>query len=171
MGPGLMGQKEISNLPTEEGRLILADAELCLCDIHFRIRIHLSTATGTSDNTQITMFPKNEKFRFLFIVCLFVFPWEQISALNCWLAFFPKPSKVFSQNISISFSLFSLLFFPKFWPLKIASSRSLGKLVLKIWRRKWQPTPVFLPGESQGRGSLVGCCLRGRTELYTTEVT
>ena len=27
------------------------------------------------------------------------------------------------------------------------------------WRRKWQPTPVFLPGESQGLGSLVGCCL------------
>ena len=25
------------------------------------------------------------------------------------------------------------------------------------WRRKWQPTPVFLPGESQGQGSLVGC--------------
>ena len=39
------------------------------------------------------------------------------------------------------------------------------------WRRKWQPTPVFLPGESQGRGSLVGCRLRGRTELDTTEVT
>ena len=27
------------------------------------------------------------------------------------------------------------------------------------WRRKWQPTPVFLPGESQGWGSLVGCHL------------
>ena len=39
------------------------------------------------------------------------------------------------------------------------------------WRRKWQPTPVFLPGESQGWGSLVGCCLWGRTELDTTEVT
>ena len=26
------------------------------------------------------------------------------------------------------------------------------------WRRKWQPTPAFLPGESQGWGSLVGCC-------------
>ena len=39
------------------------------------------------------------------------------------------------------------------------------------WRRKWQPTPVFLPGESQGRGSLVGCCLWGRTELDTTEAT
>ena len=39
------------------------------------------------------------------------------------------------------------------------------------WRRKWQPTPVFLPGESQGRGSLVGCRLWGHTELDTTEVT
>ena len=39
------------------------------------------------------------------------------------------------------------------------------------WRRKWQPTPVFLPGESHGRGSLVGCCLRGHTESDTTEVT
>ena len=29
------------------------------------------------------------------------------------------------------------------------------------WRRKWQPTPVFLPGEFQGWGSLVGCCLWG----------
>ena len=32
-----------------------------------------------------------------------------------------------------------------------------------LWRRKWQPTPVFLPGESQGRQSVVGCCLWGRT--------
>ena len=37
------------------------------------------------------------------------------------------------------------------------------------WRRKWQPTPVFLPGESQGRGSLVGCRLWGCTESDTTE--
>ena len=37
------------------------------------------------------------------------------------------------------------------------------------WRRKWQPSPVFLPGESQGRGSLVGCRLWGRTESDTTE--
>ena len=39
------------------------------------------------------------------------------------------------------------------------------------WRRKWQPIPVFLPGESQGRGSLVGCRLWGHTELDTTEMT
>ena len=40
-----------------------------------------------------------------------------------------------------------------------------------MWRRKWQPTPVFLPGESQGWRSLVGCRLWGRTESDTTEVT
>ena len=39
------------------------------------------------------------------------------------------------------------------------------------WRRKWQPTPVFLPGESQARGSLVGCRLCGCTESERTEVT
>ena len=39
------------------------------------------------------------------------------------------------------------------------------------WRRKWQPTPVFLPGESQGRGSLVGCRPWGHIELNMTEVT
>ena len=39
------------------------------------------------------------------------------------------------------------------------------------WRREWQPTPVFLSGESQGWRSLVGCRLWGRTELDTTEVT
>ena len=37
------------------------------------------------------------------------------------------------------------------------------------WRRKWQPTPVFLPGESRGRGSLMGCRLWGRIESDTTE--
>ena len=37
--------------------------------------------------------------------------------------------------------------------------------------RKWQPTPVFLPGESQGRGSLGGCRLWGHTESDMTEVT
>ena len=37
--------------------------------------------------------------------------------------------------------------------------------------QEWQPTPVFLPGESQGQRSLVGCRLWGRTELDTTEVT
>ena len=48
---------------------------------------------------------------------------------------------------------------------------SLSLFTFMHWRRKWQPTPVFLPGESQGRGSLVGCCLWGRTESDMIEAT
>ena len=48
---------------------------------------------------------------------------------------------------------------------------SLSLSTFMHWRREWHPTPVFLLGESQGRGSLVGCRLWGRTELGTTEVT
>ena len=48
---------------------------------------------------------------------------------------------------------------------------SLSLFTFMHWRRKWQPTPVFLPGESQGWGSLVGCRLWGHTESDTTEVT
>ena len=48
---------------------------------------------------------------------------------------------------------------------------SLSLFTFIRWRRKWQPTPVFLPGESQGRGSLVGCHLWGHAESDTTEAT
>ena len=50
-------------------------------------------------------------------------------------------------------------------------ANSLSLFSFMHWRGKWQPSPVFLPGESQGWGSLVGCCLWGRTELDMTEVT
>ena len=48
---------------------------------------------------------------------------------------------------------------------------SLSLLTFMHWRRKWQSTPVFLPGESQGRQRLVGCCLWGHTESDTSEAT
>ena len=51
------------------------------------------------------------------------------------------------------------------------SATSLSLFTLMHWRRKWQPTPVFLPGESEGWGSLVGCCPSGHTESDTTEAT
>ena len=62
-------------------------------------------------------------------------------------------------NIDLAFPPLSFPFLPAFF-----SS-------FMHWRRKWQPTPVFLPGESQGQGSLVGCCLWGLTESDTTEET
>ena len=43
--------------------------------------------------------------------------------------------------------------------------------IIIIGRRQWQPTPVFLPGESHGQRILVGCSPWGRTESDTTEAT
>ena len=55
--------------------------------------------------------------------------------------------------------------------LRVGHNRvtSLSFFTFMHWRRKWQPTPVFLPGESQGQGSLVGCHLRDHTESDSTE--
>ena len=57
------------------------------------------------------------------------------------------------------------------WLDGITDSMDMSLSRLRDWRRKWQPTPVFLPGESQGWGSLVGFRLWGRTESDTTEAT
>ena len=55
--------------------------------------------------------------------------------------------------------------------LQSMGSLSLSLFTFMHWRRKWQPIPVFLPGESQGWGSLVGCRLWGLTESDMTEMT
>ena len=52
------------------------------------------------------------------------------------------------------------------WSIGHDWATSLSLFTFMHWRGKWQPTPVFLPGESQGWGSLVGCCLWGRTVGY-----
>ena len=47
---------------------------------------------------------------------------------------------------------------------EIEENNRMGKTRDLFWRRQWQPTPVFLPGESQGQRGLVGCHLPGRQE-------
>ena len=42
---------------------------------------------------------------------------------------------------------------------------------VEIWRRKWQPTPVFSPGKSHGQRSLLGYSPQGRKELDVAENT
>ena len=64
-------------------------------------------------------------------------------------------------------------------PASTGHTRDVGSItgqfdpwVVKIpWRRKWQPTPVFLPGESHGQTSLAGYSPWGRKESGTTEHT
>ena len=51
------------------------------------------------------------------------------------------------------------------------SQTQLKRLSMHALEKEWQPTPVFLPGESYGQRSLVGCCPWGCTELDTAEAT
>ena len=55
--------------------------------------------------------------------------------------------------------------------LRLHTYNAGGMDLIPGQRTKWQPTPVFFPGESQGRGSLVGHHLWGHTESDTTEAT
>ena len=59
-------------------------------------------------------------------------------------------------------------------PANTGDARDVG--LIPEWGKfpevgNYNPAPVFLPGESQGRGSLVGCRLWGRTESDSTEAT
>ena len=45
----------------------------------------------------------------------------------------------------------------------------IDEFTIQVWRRKWQLTPVLLPGESHGRRSLVGYTPWGLKESDTTE--
>ena len=92
---------------------------------------------------------------------------------------FPQACLTTIENCPLlsSFSITSPLY-PDFLIVKYISFNTTYKIrILYLtcfticWRRKWQPTPVFLPGESQGQRSLVGCRLWGRTESDTTEAT
>ena len=55
--------------------------------------------------------------------------------------------------------------------LYVTNFKIFGRPSEQRWRRKWQPTPVFLPEECCGQRGLVGGCPRGRTESDTTEGT
>ena len=72
------------------------------------------------------------------------------------------------HNVQAGFPCGSLLKYPPtMWELQeMGFDPWVGKIP---WRRAWHPTPVFLPGKSHGRRSLVGCRPWGREELDTTE--
>ena len=139
----------------------------------------------------------NFTWLFIYKVCI-TFKWLLTLKVLIWLGFTVKIHTLFNRvfqrcegvvwtlpkrghRIKVCFQVLLLLYF---WRWRITGTGGLPSLVshrvghgcatslslstFMHWRRKWQPTPVFLPGESQGR---VGCRLWGRTESDTTEAT
>ena len=94
--------------------------------------------------------------------------------MKCSLGIFNFLEEISSLPHSVVFlCLFALIIVEGFlispyYSLELCIKTSLSLFTFMHWRRKWQPTPVFLNGESQGRVSLVGCRLWGYTESDTT---
>ena len=80
--------------------------------------------------------------------------------------------EVFSNLISDNQYLVNMVLVIKKLPANARDINDAGSIdrVRKIpWRKEWQPTPVFLPGESHLQRSLAGCSPQGRTELNNPE--
>ena len=86
---------------------------------------------------------------------VFVFHFSFDTAVFFLFVFVFTLVSVFGFHITLGYILCGFVCFP--W---------VGKIP---WRRKWQPTPVFLTGESHGWRSLVGYSPQGCKELDTTE--
>ena len=138
---------------------VIIDMQNCTYFLNFDICIHPWNYCPNQDNKYICLLPQVSLCPFIDSFIHFYFKQLLIFFCHCGLNF---QEFYIKQNLSVC-TLFV-------WFL------SLHIIILRIthvvkWRRKWQPTPVFLPGESQGRGSLVGCHLWGCRESDTAEAT
>ena len=134
----------------------------------------------------------NLDWKYVSHMIIYMFQWYSLrSSHPCFLPQRPKDCSIHLclfcclacrviVTIFLIFKLFFKIYLTYSWGFSggsevKASAWNTGDLGLipgsLPWRRKWQPTPVLLPGESHGRQSLVGCCLWGRTESDTNEVT
>ena len=81
---------------------------------------------------------------------------------KCWsFSFNSSPSNEYSGLISFRIDRFDLLAVQGTLKSLLQhhnSKASILRCLAFFWRRKWQPSPVFLPRESCGQRSLVGCC-------------
>ena len=119
--------------------------------------------------------PENAEFNHW--IAIFLHSWNNVWATSISSILFPKKEKAMATHSST-------LAWKIPWVEEPGRLQSMGSIRVRHdwatslslftflhWRRKWQSTPVFLPEESQGRRSLVGCRLWGRTESDTTEAT
>ena len=88
--------------------------------------------------------------------------------LWCWMrSFICSPNSEYVYDLQLSSAWWAAVHGvagSRTWLSDFTFTFHFSLFTFMHWRRKWQPTPVFLPGESQGWGSVVGCRPWGRTE-------
>ena len=123
------------------------------CEVKWALESITTNKASGDDGIQVELFEilKDDAVKVLHTICQQIWKTQQWPQDWKRSVFIPIPKKAMPKNAQTT--------------AQLHSSHTL------VWRWTWQPTPVFLPGESQGWGSLVGCHLWGRTEWDTTEVT
>ena len=106
----------------------------------------------------IFQLPLDKHYLFLFYLYIFLFVKISSTHYISFCILFFKLIYVSSKSISIIRKVFSFVC----W---------FHDYIVLCWRRKWQPTPVFLPRESHGQWYLVGYSPWGHKEWDTTEAT
>jgi len=93
--------------------------------------------------------------------------------ISKWKKYFTKDTEILKKNHTNSGAeeLRWRMLYNALEIEQIIIEERIRSSMMEIWRRKWQPTPVFLPRESCGQRSLVGCCPWGHTESDTPEAT
>ena len=138
----------------------------------------LTIPTNLSPIVTVSLFSKFVSLEFSFVnkfICIIFF--FKIPHINdiCMIFVFlwlTSLNMIVSRSIHIAANgIISFFLMAEYIRVGQDWATSLSIFTFIHWRRKWQPTPVFLPGESQGLGNLVDCPLWGRTESDTTEAT
>ena len=150
--------------PLEEGLAILALQYSCLENPRDRGLLWAMAPKVEKSWTQLKQLSTHAS---RVTVCSF-FNFEPVS---CWMS---GSNCCFLTCIQVSQEGFSRVF-SKITVQKSIHASALSFLIVQLsyphLRRQWHPTPALLLGESLGWGSLMGCCLWGRTESDMTEVT
>ena len=153
LGQGWVSKKDLHGPDNHDDLITHLEPDILECEVRWALRnINMNKASeGDGITVELVQILKDNAVKVLPSMCQQIWKTQQWPPAWKMSVFIPIPKKDNAKECS--------------------NYRTTALISHTSWGRKWQPSPVFLPGESQGWGSPVGCRLWGCTESDTTEAT